>query len=90
MTKKEAKARKEAWNKALMEGRVVRFNDGMEFRSFATAEAAESFRQTLRRQDIDAIIVNPIVGNHPLERLRHHVTGAIERGEKEAIVGKTK
>lgn len=24
--------------------------------------------------------------NHPLERLRHHVSGAIERGEKEAIV----
>lgn len=26
--------------------------------------------------------------NPPLERLRYHVTGAIERGEKQAIVGK--
>lgn len=27
--------------------------------------------------------------NAPLERLKHHVTGAIERGEKVAIVGVT-
>jgi hypothetical protein len=26
--------------------------------------------------------------NGPLERLRHHVSGAVERGEKEAIVNK--
>jgi len=65
MTKKEAKARKEAWTKALMEGRVVRFNDGMEFRSFLTADAAETFRRNLRRQGIDAVVVNPIVGNAP-------------------------
>ena len=57
MTKKEAKARKEAWTKALADGRVVKYNDGMEFQSFPTIEAAETFRQNLRRQDVDAIIV---------------------------------
>lgn len=57
MSKKEARARKENWTKALNEGRVVRFNDGMEFRSFLTADEAETFRKTLRRQDIDAVIV---------------------------------
>jgi hypothetical protein len=54
-TKKEAKARKEAWTKALSEGRVVRYNDGMEFRSFLTAEAAEQFKIGLIRQGINAI-----------------------------------
>lgn len=28
------------------------------------------------------------IRNRPLERLRYHVTGAIERGEGEAIIGK--
>jgi len=46
------------WLNALHDGRVVRFNDGMEFRSFKTANEAEEFRQTLRRQDIDAIRLN--------------------------------
>lgn len=57
MTKKEAKARKAAWSLALSEGRVVRFNDGLEFRSFPTADAAEAFRKLMRSQDVDATIV---------------------------------
>lgn len=56
-TKKQAKARKEAWTKALAEGRVVRFNDGMGFRSFHTIQEAENFRLGLRAQDIDAVIL---------------------------------
>ena len=42
------------WQNALHDGRVVRFNDGMEFRSFKTVVEAEAFRVALRRQDIDA------------------------------------
>jgi hypothetical protein len=42
MTKKEAKARKQAYTKALKEGRVVRYNDGCSFRSFPTVAAAEA------------------------------------------------
>ena len=57
MTKKESFERKRAWALAVMEGRVVRFNDGMEFRSFPTREAAEAFRKMMRQQDVDAVIV---------------------------------
>ena len=58
MTKKESFERKQAWALAVMEGRVlVRFNDGMEFRSFPTREAAEAFRKMMRQQDVDAVIV---------------------------------
>ena len=48
MTKKEAKARNEAYRKALQEGRVVRYNDNCSFRSFATAEAAQAFVQQIK------------------------------------------
>ena len=57
MTKKESFERKQAWALAVMEGRVVRFNDGMKFRSFPTREAAEAFRKMMRQQDVDAVIV---------------------------------
>lgn len=43
------------WENALHDGRIVRFNDGMEFRSFTSVDAAEQFRLDLRRQDIDAV-----------------------------------
>jgi hypothetical protein len=43
------------WENAVHDGRVVRFNDGMEFRSFHTVEDAETFRRNLRRQDVDAV-----------------------------------
>ena len=42
MTKKEAKVHKIEWNKALTEGRVVKYN-GTTFRSFLTHEDALSF-----------------------------------------------
>lgn len=45
------------WENALHDGRVVRFNDGMEFRSFPTVKEAEEFRLMLRRQDVDAVRV---------------------------------
>lgn len=40
MTKKEAKARKEAWQRALNEHRVVSINHGEQFREYTTAEHA--------------------------------------------------
>ena len=58
MTKKEARERKAAWQQALLDGRVVRYNDGMELRSFPTVEAAETFRKAMRAQDVDASIVD--------------------------------
>ena len=57
MTKKEAKARKEAYTKALKEGRVVRYNDGFSFRSFATVEAAKDFETHARAAGFQANIV---------------------------------
>jgi hypothetical protein len=54
------------WMDALHDGRVVRFNDGMEFRSFRTANEAEIFRLTLRRQDIDAVRLQ-VPGGTPLD-----------------------
>ena len=57
MTKKEAKARKEAYTKALAEGRVVRYNNGLSFRSFKTVEDAEAFAEQARQMDKDAGII---------------------------------
>ena len=57
MTKKEAKARKEAYVKALKEGRVVRYNDGCSFRSFATVDAAKDFETHTRAAGLGANIV---------------------------------
>jgi len=42
MTKKEAKARKEAWNKAIDEGRALRFGNGQYFKSYPTIEACHA------------------------------------------------
>lgn len=47
MTKKEARAGKEAWTKALAEGRVVRFDEGMSFRSFKSNADAQVFAASL-------------------------------------------
>lgn len=61
MTKKEAKARKEAYTTALKEGRVVRFNDGCSFRSFATVAAAKDFETHTRAAGLQAnIVVIPV------------------------------
>jgi hypothetical protein len=57
MTKKEAKARKEAYTKALKEGRVVNYNGGCSFRSFPTAAAAEAYVAELKTAGLDAKIV---------------------------------
>ena len=48
MTKKEARARNEAYRTALEEGRVVRYNDNCSFRSFPTIEAAEAFVRQIK------------------------------------------
>ena len=53
------------WENALHDGRVVRFNDGMEFRSFKTVAEAEEFRLLLQRQDIDARRI-AYLGGHAL------------------------
>ena len=39
-----------------------------------------------KRRELMAAHWHAAHGNAPLSRLRHHVSGAIERGEKEAIV----
>ncbi len=39
MTKKEAKARKVAWNTAIANGLVLRFASGQWFRSYSSVEA---------------------------------------------------
>ena len=46
MTKIEARIAKSNWNKALAEGRIVRFNDGASFKAFATVADAATFVRT--------------------------------------------
>jgi len=54
------------WMNALHDGRVVKFNDGMEFRSFRTVAEAEEFRLSLRRRDIDAVRLHVLANEaHP-------------------------
>ena len=57
MTKKEAAKRKADWSKALAEGRVVRYNDGMQLRSFASVEEAKEFLKIVIEMDKNAIRV---------------------------------
>jgi hypothetical protein len=57
MTKKEAAKRKADWSKALAEGRVVRYNNGMQLRSFASIVEAEDFLKIVREMDKNAIRV---------------------------------
>jgi hypothetical protein len=61
MTKKEVKARKEAYTKALKEGRVVCYNDGCSFRSFPTVAAAEAYVAELTAAGLVAgwLIITP-------------------------------
>ena len=58
MTKKEARARKEAYSLALKEGRVVRYNSGLSFQSFKTVEAAQAFLDQLTNDGHIAIRLN--------------------------------
>ena len=48
MTKKESIARKQAWQQALSEGRVVRYNEGCSMRSFKTQDEAHAFVQQIK------------------------------------------
>jgi hypothetical protein len=48
MTKKEAKARKEAWQQALKNGRVVRYNNGCSMRACNTIEEANAFVRQIK------------------------------------------
>jgi hypothetical protein len=57
-TKKEAKARKIAWQLALAEGRIVRSQDGMLLHMFATIVSAQAQASALRANgDYSAEIV---------------------------------
>ncbi len=59
-TKKEAAARKAAWTKALAEGRVVRYNVGTMFQSFATFHEAHAFARTVNDATPgDAVVLEP-------------------------------
>lgn len=57
MTKKEAAERKTAWQKALREHRVVRYDGGLTLRSYLTPEAAAEAVDLLRAQGRDAELV---------------------------------
>lgn len=62
MTKNEAKVHKQAWNQAIAEGRVVRFDsDGLTFRSFFTVAEARAATAKARRDGLQAEIVNPSI-----------------------------
>jgi hypothetical protein len=54
MTKKEAKARKAAWQLALTQGRVVRHNDGMTLTSNKTVHDAKMLVFALRDNGDDS------------------------------------
>ena len=56
-TKKEAKARKAAWNTALAEGRVVRTNNGNTLTAYATVGAARHAVETALKVGLVAEIV---------------------------------
>jgi len=57
MTKKEARARKNDWMRAVAEGRVVRLNGGMQMTSYPTVAAAQAAQTELSAQGLDAEIV---------------------------------
>jgi hypothetical protein len=42
MTKREARRHKAEWDKAIHEGRVVRWGEGLHFEAFKTAEEAQA------------------------------------------------
>ena len=56
-TKKEARVRKAAWTAALVEGRVVRTNDGNTLTAYATVEAARRAVETNLKVGLVAEIV---------------------------------
>jgi hypothetical protein len=61
MTKKQIKAERAAkWAAAVSDGRVVRYSDGMEFRSFETRDAAAAFAAARNADgDASAAVVKP-------------------------------
>lgn len=56
-TKAEAKAQKAEWAKALVEGRVVRFNDGLTLKAYPTIEARDLALAAFAAAGMDAEIV---------------------------------
>ena len=57
MTKKEARAHKDAWNLALQEGRVIRMPNSQTFYSYPTVEETKEAFKMMLDQGIEAIIV---------------------------------
>jgi hypothetical protein len=57
MTKNQAIERNAAWSKALAEGRVVRWNDGMTLTSYPTELLALAAVQDIKLAGMDAEIV---------------------------------
>ncbi len=57
MTKKESKARRAAWQSALLEGRVVNWNDGMSLTSYRTTQEAQQAVNTMIANGLSAYIV---------------------------------
>lgn len=64
MTKKAAaRARRLAWNIAIAEGRLVRFNDGETFRPYRSAAAAALAVAAAEEAGVPAHIVDPALAD---------------------------
>jgi hypothetical protein len=57
VTKKEARARKAAWQQALSEGRVVRYNEGLTLVSYPTMAARDKALSEAKAAGVPAAIV---------------------------------
>lgn len=59
MTKREAKAKREAWRKAVAEGRVVRYGAGERFESYKSSAEALAAVANARQWGLVAAVVTP-------------------------------
>jgi hypothetical protein len=55
MTKKESIQHKAEWQKALSEGRVVRYNNGQPMRSFITQAEVKTFVRAMKVSNIPGV-----------------------------------
>ncbi len=58
MTKKEALTRRAEWDRALSEGRVIRYNDGASFTSYRTLAERDLALVVAKAQGITAEVVS--------------------------------
>ncbi len=58
MTKREAKQARAEWNLAIAEGRAIRYQDGLTFKSYPTVDAAIAEMNVAKAAGIKAEIVS--------------------------------